>query len=253
MSERFLESGLHPGIVTSVTGDKSGLNKVKVKLVEKGIELDHAPVMTHSVGDNYGWVSIPRKGDSVLVGFMDNKMQRPVVLGSYPNPKRKPPIKIKSDNNKKFYKTASGMEIEIDESKKSSKINIKAKNGHTITFNDNSKSNLVEIKSKDSKTLFKIDLKKSTIELKAKSIKLNADKDISLKSGDSSISLKNSSGMALKSPKGKMDVNVNNVNMNANTNIKINSKSTVTVQGNSVANLKSASMVNVKGSLVKIG
>lgn len=38
-------------------------------------------MMQNSSGDQWGTVSVPRAGEEVLVGFMDNQLDRPVVLG----------------------------------------------------------------------------------------------------------------------------------------------------------------------------
>ncbi|WP_234419767.1 phage baseplate assembly protein V, partial [Xanthomonas fragariae] len=42
-------------------------------------------VMTPWAGDNWGGVVLPRKGQEVLVGFLEGDIDRPVVIGSVYN------------------------------------------------------------------------------------------------------------------------------------------------------------------------
>lgn len=250
-------SGLHMAEVIDVTGDKDKLNRIKTKLVsegDNGIELDHAPVLTNSAGKDYGIVSLPKKGDFVIVAFLDNDMQRPVILGSVPTPTKKPPIEVKQDNTIRTHKTAGGMEITIDENEKTPKITFKTKSEHVFTWEDSSNKNLISLKSKDGKTAISIDLKKSVIELKADTIKLTADsKEVAIKSRGSSANISNSKGVEIKSPKGKFAVNANSIDCKATSTAKFAANAEINVQGSGGANLKSNGITQVGGSLVKIG
>lgn len=249
-------SGLRMAEVVDVTGDKEGLNRIKTKLVSEGangITLEPAPVLTDSAGKDYGRVSLPKKGDFVIVAFLDNDMQRPVILGSIPTPTRKPPVKVTNKNNIRTHKTADGTEITIDEDEKNPKISIKTKSGHTAIWEDSSNNNSLKIKSKDGKTSFSIDFKKSEIEMKAKKIDLKADQEILFKAGGSSETISNSSGVNVKSPKGKIELNANTINSKASSTTKIQANAEINIQGSGGANLKSNGVTQVVGSLVKIG
>ena len=242
--------------VIDVTGDKSGLNKIKTKLVsegDKGLELDHAPVLTESAGKDYGKVSIPKKGDFVIVAFLNGDIRQPVILGSIPTPTKKPPVKVKEENNIRMHKTADGLEITIDEAENKSKITLKTKNGHTFDWEDSSDKNLISVKSKDGKTAVSIDLKKSVIEMKAQTIKFDADKEVTVKSGGSTAKISNSSGIEAKSPKGKLAVNVNSIDCKASSTAKIAANAEINIQASGNANLKSNGITQIGGSLIKIG
>lgn len=254
MSNRCF-SGLHMATVTKVGSDREGLNRVESKLVSegaKGIKLDLAPVLTNSAGKNYGIVSLPKKGDFVIVAFLDNDIQRPVILGSIPTPTRKPPIKAKSKNSIRAHKTAGGMEITIDESETKPKITVKTKRGNKIVLEDSSSKQSLNVKSKDGKTSLSIDLKSSTIKLKAQTIKLSANKEASIKAGGSSVKISNS-GIKLKSSGGKFSAQANNIDLKANATAKISANAQVNIKGTAGANLKSSALTQVGGSLVKIG
>ncbi len=255
MSNRCF-SGLHMAEVTDVGGDRSGLNKIKTKLISEGgegIALDYAPVLTDSAGSGYGNVSLPKKGDFVIVAFLDNDMQQPVILGSVPTPTKKPPVKAKKKNNLRVHKTADGAEITIDEDEQKPKISIKTKNGHTAVWEDSSNNNSIKIKSKDSKTSFLIDFKKSTIEIKAKKINLKADQEVLIKAGGSSATISNASGVSIKSPKGKIVLNGNSQEFKATSTMKLQSNAQLSVQSSANLNLKSNAVTQVGGSLIKIG
>lgn len=248
--------GCHMAEVISVTGDKSKLNKIKTKLVserDKGLELDHAPVLTDSAGNGFGVVSLPKKGDFVIVAFLDGDIRQPVILGSVPTPKTKPPVAVNNKNNIRMHKTADGLEITIDEAENKSKITIKTKNGHVFNWEDSSSKNLINVKSKDGKTAMSIDLKKSVIELKAQQINLNADKEVAIKSGGSSVNISNAKGVEVKSPKGKFTVNANSMDCKANSTVKIAANAQINIQGSGGANIKSNGITQVGGSMVKIG
>lgn len=246
-------SGLHMAVVTRACGDRDGLNKIVTKLVSEGangIKLDPAPVLTDSAGSGYGRVSAPKEGDFVIVAFLDNDIQRPVILGSIPTPTRKPPIKVTKKNNIRMHKTADGTEITIDEDKGSPKISIKTKNGHKVALEDGS---LLKVKSKDSKTSFSIDFQRSTIELKAEKISLTGAKKVSIASGNNSVTVSNSSGIKVNSPSGKFKVKVNAISAKATATAKIAAKIT-NIEGEGVMNVKSSKgITQVGGTLVKIG
>ncbi len=251
-------SGLHLAIVVKVGGDKDKLNQVKTKLVSEGddgIELDYAPVLTDSAGSGYGRVSLPKKDDFVIVAFLDNDMQRPVVLGSVPTPTRKPPVEVKGDNNNtiRTHKTADGLEFTIEEKENASKITIKTKSEHMLNWEDSSSKNLINLKSKDGKTSVSIDFKKSQVEIKARAIHFEGENEVSIKAGDSSVTVSNSSGINIKSPKGKAGINVNKFECKANATAAITANAQIKLQGSGGANLKSNGVTQVGGSLVKIG
>ncbi len=249
-------SGLHMAEVVDVTGDKQGLNRIKVKIVSEGSEgitLDHAPVLTDSAGSGYGKVSLPKKGDFVIVAFLDNDMQQPVILGSIPTPTRKPPVKVDSKNAARIHKTADGMEIRIEEDEKNPKVIIKTKSGHTVILEDSSSNKLLKAKSKDGKTALTINFEKSAIELAARTIHFKGEDAVSIKAGDSSVTVSNSSGVSVKSPKGKIELNANAINSKASSTTKIQANAEINIQGSAGANLKSNGVTQVVGSLVKIG
>ncbi|MBR2735595.1 MAG: hypothetical protein IKE05_05335 [Clostridia bacterium] len=254
MAGRF--SGLHMAVVTKVGGDKDGLNRVETKMVNEGvngIKLNPAPVLTDSAGSDYGIVSHPKKGDCVIVAFLDGDMQKPIILGSIPTPTRKPPFKVTNKNNTRVHKTADGAEIRIEEDKEDTKFIIKTKGGHTVILEDSSSNNLVKVKSKDSKTSFTMDLKKSTVEIKARAIHFKGENEVSIKAGDSSVTVSNSSGVNIKSSKGNLSAKVNKIDLKANANATLAANAQVKLQGTGGANLKSSGITQVGGSLVKIG
>lgn len=249
-------SGLHMAEVIEVAGDKDKLNRITTKLVSegaKGITLDYAPVLTDCAGSGYGNVSLPKKGDFVIVAFLDNDMQRPVILGSIPTPKTKPPIQATNKNNLRVHKTADGTEITIDEDKDNSKVSIKTKSGHQVILEDGSKGDLATVKSENGKTSLTMDLKKSTVEVKARAIHLKGENEVSIKAGDSSVTVSNSSGVNIKSSKGSFGVKVNKIDAKANTTAKIAANASINLQATGNMKVKSNAVTEVGGSLVKIG
>ena len=251
--------GLRKATVQKVNGDKTGCNNIKVKLCASGLKFDNVPVAVDMASKNFGRVVIPKKGDNVIVGFFDADIEQPVVLGSFYTPNRKPPIKVKKKNNINYFQTDAGIKITIDDSKKKSGIYVETKDGHKLELKDGSKQ-LLQLKSKDGKTSLKIDLKKSKVEIKCETMQVTANKKVAMKAGDSELSVKNGSGVTIKSPKGSVKINANNIKGKANasvkldgTNIKFNANAKFDAKANAAANLKSSGMTSVGGSMVKIG
>lgn len=84
------EVGLQTGVVVTPPGSEvytDKLNRIHVRFNWDRLSSDDAlsscwlRVMQHSSGPDWGAVYIPRAGEEVLIGFMDNHLDRPVVLG----------------------------------------------------------------------------------------------------------------------------------------------------------------------------
>ncbi|MBR2579088.1 MAG: hypothetical protein IKE41_03000, partial [Clostridia bacterium] len=79
------------------------------------------------------------------------------------------------------------------------------------------------------------------------------ENEVSIKAGDSSVTVSNSSGVNIKSSKGNLSAKVNKIDLKANANATLAANAQVKLQGTGGANLKSSGITQVGGSLVKIG
>lgn len=278
--------GLSKAIVTKTAdNDKDGCNLISVTTCADGLPMDNVPVLVDMAGKNYGRVVNLKKGDFVLLGYVGADPEQPVVLGSFYDPSKKPPLKIdgKGKNTLRYFQTATGLSIKVDDSKDKGGVSIVTKDKHKIDFQDGSEQ-FLRVMDKDGNISVKLDLKKGEIEVKCQKIDVTAIKEIHMKSGKNEVFIKDDKGVDIKSPSGnvvinankidektKADINLNaaNVHVNAKSqfNAKANGTTSVTASGtlkldakgqlnasaNGMVNVKSNGVTNIGGSLVKIG
>lgn len=235
--------GLRRGVVKDLN-DPEKLNRVKVTITNESMEMPFADVMARFAGETYGTVFIPQKGEEVVVGFLDGKLNDPVILGSVYNSKDKPPIEIPQENDLMFIQFPAGLKIEINNKQDEQKITITTKKGHVISLDDGSNEQL-EINEKSSKTSFRVDFKKGEIELKA-------DSKISLMAGQDSLTVEKQKGVSVSSSSGKLQVDANSISLKAQTNLECQASSQFTAKGTAGAEVSSTGQTVLKGSITKI-
>lgn len=242
--------GVTKGTVKKVGGEEGKgdeFNRVQVELYGLGkIIMNDVPVITNSAGKDFGTVIIPKVGDTVIVTFIDGNLEDPLIIGCIPDKNNPPPYKVDKDNGIKLHKTESGMQIKIEEGDKNSLITISGKEDNNkksnfVVFDD--KNGLFTISSKDGNCFIKIDLNKGNINIKAKNINLNSENQIQLSTTQGGCTI--SSGKAM--------------NMSGNS-VKVSSKSSASVEATGqlklnggTASVNSNGMLDLKGSIVKIG
>jgi uncharacterized protein involved in type VI secretion and phage assembly len=81
---------------------------------------------------------IPEVGDEVIIGFINEDPQQPIILGSVYSSKQTPPLTADKDNKIKALVTKSKMKLSFDEEKKIITIETPGKN--IIVMDDDQKS-----------------------------------------------------------------------------------------------------------------
>ncbi|WP_430882543.1 phage baseplate assembly protein V [Fusibacter sp. JL216-2] len=177
--------GLTLGIVTN-TEDPENLGRVKVQLLLRDAsdnETDWIRVAVPFAGNKMGAYFIPDVDDEVLVGFINGDIHKPFVMAGLWNTKNKPPVdNEKGKNLTKMIKTKSGIEVILEDSEngEESVVDIKTPKGLHVTMKD--KDEVVEVSDKGGKNGVKIDAKGGQINV-------NAEKKIMVKTGGSQIIL----------------------------------------------------------------
>lgn len=94
-----------------------GFVKVEYAMGEPGKSIsDWLPVMTAYGGDGYGALCLPEIGSQVVIGFLHDDQDQPLVLGSlWGRQNRVPDGAVGKDNEKKSLRTKAGYLIEVDE------------------------------------------------------------------------------------------------------------------------------------------
>jgi len=177
--------GLTLGVVTN-TEDPDNLGRVKVQLLLRDTsdnETEWIRVAVPFAGDSMGAYFIPDVDDEVLIGFINGDIHKPFVVAGVWNTKQKPPVDNEGGKNlTKMIKTKSGIEVILEDSEdgESSMVDIKTPKGMHVTLTD--KNEVIEVSDKGGKNGVKIDTKGGQVEVKA-------DKKITVKTGGSQIIL----------------------------------------------------------------
>ncbi|MBP6624036.1 MAG: hypothetical protein KA198_02625 [Chitinophagaceae bacterium] len=199
-SSQHYSKGMINGIVVALEGDPDNLSRVlvSVPLWNRASENIWARYVSPYAGNEYGMIWLPEIGDEVLIGFIGEEFEMPVVLGSMYSPAMPPFESFSDDNFKKGIQTKKGMKWNWDDEKgiheisvaNGSKIlisedenlvSIEDANGNSVILNDSG----MEIKSAlDIKIEGggKVDISAgSELNLKAMNMNFNADGILTLK------------------------------------------------------------------------
>ncbi|MEO9871525.1 type VI secretion system tip protein VgrG [Ekhidna sp.] len=136
--------GLHIGIVTQLSGDPDGEERILVKVPlindqEDGIWAR----MTHpDAGNNRGLTFWPEVGDEVILGFLNDDPRNPIILGSLYSSSAPPAIAASDENPEKGIITKSEMKIVINDESKS--LEISTPSGNLLSLSEETKGVLIE-------------------------------------------------------------------------------------------------------------
>lgn len=135
------------GLVTQLQEDPDNLNRIKVKIAgwKDAQEEVWARLATAYAGDQYGMVLLPEIGDEVIVAFIGNDFDVPVVLGSAFSPKLPPHTEFKDDNYDKVFITKKGMKWAWNDEKAIHVISTPA--GNKIVISEDEKSITIQDQS----------------------------------------------------------------------------------------------------------
>jgi len=189
--------GLQIGIVTDLE-DPEGEFRVKVRLPivnpdEEGIWMR---IATLDAGNNRGSFFRPEINDEVIVGFIFNDPNQPVILGMLHSSAKPAPISPSNDNNEKGYVSRSGMKMIFNDEENS--YTLETPGGKKVTLSDNDGKVQIEDESGNSikmessgvtvKSATSLVLKAATdIKLEAVNIMLSPSSQFSVSSGGSEI------------------------------------------------------------------
>lgn len=217
-----------------------------------------------------GMQFIPRVGDEVLVSFVNNDPDQPVVMGSVYNGKNKPPYPD-VNSTQSGIKTQLGKqsnEIRFDDKSDNEQLYIHAAKDHLVEIENNfTQTVTAEYSSTTEKAItitgnddYSLTIAKTLSET-AKEISIKADDKITLAVGSNSIEI-SSSGITLSCSKltidssGDISASGSNVKIDsdletkitAGTNLKATATAKTTVSGTSGVDVTSTAQVKVSGT-----
>lgn len=135
--------GLQIGIVTAIT-DSACQYRIKIRLPMVNDQDDgiYARVATLDAGDKRGTFFRPEVNDEVLVGFMNDDPQNPVVLGMLHSSAKSAPLEPDDKNPEKGYVSRSGIKLIFNDDKSS--IHIETPDNRVFEMNDDDNSITVQ-------------------------------------------------------------------------------------------------------------
>lgn len=129
--------GLQIGVVTELSNDPTGEFRIKVQLPlhMDGQESGYwARYSNLHAGKNRGTLFFPEIGDEVIVGFIDQNPQNPIILGALHSSAKPSPIPLQDHNPTKGFITRSGIQMLLDD--ESPKFTVQMPSGKLICLDD---------------------------------------------------------------------------------------------------------------------
>lgn len=207
-------SGLQIGKVTQIHDDPNSEYRVQVRvpLISNEDVGVWARVATLDAGNNRGSFFRPEIDDEVIVGFLNENPNYPVILGMLHSSALPSPLEPEEDNNEKGFVTRSELKFIFNDEKKS--IVLETPGGKKITIDDDSGEIKIEDESGNVSTF------------NSDGITLESQGDISIKAS------------------GDVNLEGTNVSLKANAQFK--------AEGTAGAEVSTSAIATLKGSMVQI-
>ena len=185
---------------------------VKIPIINNEEQGIWCRVAALDAGDNRGTFFRPEIEDEVIIGFINEDPNDAIVLGMLHSSAKPAPLKAADDNHQKGIFTRSEMKVLFDDDKKS--IAIETPAGKKITLDEDKGSIVIE------------DENSNVITIDSAGIKMESAGDITIKAT------------------GDVKIEGTNVNVKATAQFK--------AEGSAGAEMSSAAVAIVKGSIVQI-
>ncbi|QCK14529.1 type VI secretion system tip protein VgrG [Mangrovivirga cuniculi] len=222
--------GLHAGLVKQIHEDPDGNYRVQVTIPT--LQQDNMPLWarlsnTYATADA-GMFFYPEIGDEVLIGFLNDDPQHPVILGTLYGKQKKPKYTPEEENPTKSIFTKGELEIKFNDADKI--LTISTPGGNTFTLDDDQKK-IILVNEENGNT---VEMSDAGISLLSDAdIVLNAKGNITMESGQDTV------------VKATGDFNGEGINVNMAGSAKFAAEG-------AQAELSASATAVIKGSLVQI-
>lgn len=223
--------GLQVGVVMKLDEDPMGELRIQVRLpvMEAETEGVWARLVNFYASNGIGAYFIPEIDDEVVLGYLNNDPNNPLILGSLYSSKHAAPYDMTADNYIKALVTREELKIEFDDENKV--VTIVTPNENRVVLSDEDKSILLE------------DQTGNKVELAESGITLDSPNDISI-SAQGKISMEATGNVEVASSGG--DVTVDGLNVTHTAQVAF------TATGSASAELSASGQTTVKGAMVMI-
>jgi uncharacterized protein involved in type VI secretion and phage assembly len=207
--------GILTGKVLELEGDPLGIHRILVDVPDldaTGSGLWSRPSSFYATNGK-GAFFLPEIGDEVILGFEENDLAQPVVLGALYSSEQALPYSMEEDNPLKGILTRSGLKLEFDDENEQLTLATPANN--TIVLSDDESSIVIS------------DQHGNQITMDASGIKIKSCNNIELEAPGEIV-------------------------VSAGVNVEIEAGASFSAQGNAHAEVKSGGITKVEGSMVLI-
>jgi Rhs element Vgr protein len=213
--------GLQIGVVVQLESDPDGQDRIRVRIpvIDSDAQGIWTRIASLDAGDNRGAFFMPEIGDEVIVGFINDDPNDPVVLGMLHSSNKPAPITPQDANNEKGFTTRSKMHLSFNDDTKTIVIDTPA--GNSITIDEQNMK--IEIK----------DQSQNKITMEASGITMESPANIDIKAG-AVLTLAGGASLSIGAP-----------------SLSVKADADVSIQG-AVAKLASSGITEINGSIVKI-
>ena len=207
--------GLQVGIVTRLEDDPEGEYRVlvRVPVISNEEEGVWARVATLDAGDTRGSFFRPELEDEVVVGFLNDSPNDPVILGMLNSSAKPAPLEPTEDNHEKGLVTRSGIRLIFNDDDVS--VTVETPNGNKLVISD-------------------------------------ADGGIKLEDENGNFIQMDSNGIAIESAGEISYKSSADLKMESGVNMELNAGAQFSAEGSAGAALKTSAIAEIEGSLVKI-
>jgi Rhs element Vgr protein len=221
-------SGLQTGKVSQIDEDPNNQYRVLVNIPMLNNEKVWARLGSLYASNNAGTFFYPEVGDEVILGFMNNDPRYPIILGSLYSSSMQPPSSPQKNNYIKSIVGKSGVNLTIDDEKKSISLCTSANN--KVVINEGEKS------------ISLTDESGNKIMMSPKGIVIESSSDLSLKA-DGNITISSDSSTQITA--------FDDLSLSGLT-ITGSAEAEMIMEGVTSAELSSSGEVTVKGAMVMI-
>lgn len=236
-----------PGAVLGMVRENWNKNhpgqvRVEYELGETGKMVSNwADVLTPYTASDAGIYFLPEVGNTVAINFINGSPNRPIIIGSLWNTSAaRPADGPKEKNTEKIIRLEGGTGIRLSNEEKKDSISVMTKNGLTVDLSDEHQT--VSIQDREGKNSILLNAEKG-------SLKLNADKELTLCLGGTAV-------ITIKS--NKMEIKSGTVGLNASQKLDISGQTTslkgsqIQLKADASIKAESSGITEIKGNMVKV-
>ncbi len=223
--------GLQIGVVMKLDEDPSGELRVQVKLPVMQAEQEGvwARLANFSASNGVGAFFIPEVDDEVVLGYLNNDPNHPIVLGSLYSSNHSAPYELTEENYIKALITKAELKLEFDDEKKV--ITISTPRNNRVILDDDEK--LIQLEDQNG----------NKVKLSENGVTIDSPKDIEI-SAKGKITMAAEGSITMSSSGGDVTVEGLNITHTAQVGFK--------AEGSASAELSASGQTTVKGTMVMI-